>query len=327
MIPLTWGGIMYSWTSWRTLLPLIIGAVGLGMFVLYERFIAEEPVIRLSVFGTRTGIVTYFGAFVHGVLVRVTFPYAAEITDNAHTTSQLWSILYYEPLYYQAIKNLSPTMSGVATFPQTFTVVPGSIVCGLIVTKTGAYRWSLWLGWIITTLGVGILYLLDVQTSTVQWIFINIVNGVGLGTLFTGLSYAIQASSKQADIAFAVALFSFFRNFGQAVGVAVGGVVFQNELKKRLLTYPLLAPLAEEYSQNAAGLVHIIQEMSNDLPQKAMLLHAYADGLKLVWAVMCGISGVALIASLFTEHYSVDVVLETEQGLRADMNENALEKE
>lgn len=168
----------------------------------------------------------------------------------------------------------------------------------------------------ITTIGVGLMTLLDVHTSTIQWVVINLVNGVGLGLLFTGLTFAIQASCNQADVAFAVSLFSFFRTFGQCIGVAIGGVVFQNELRKKLLTYPLLAPLADEYSRNAAGLVQIIKAMPQDLPQKAQLIQAYASGLKLVWATMCAFSGFALLASLLTRHYSLDVAHETQQGLK-----------
>lgn len=69
IIPLTWGGVMYPWSSWRTLVPLTVGVCGLISFVLYEKFCATEPVIRLSVFGSRTGVVTYIGTFVHGILV------------------------------------------------------------------------------------------------------------------------------------------------------------------------------------------------------------------------------------------------------------------
>lgn len=69
IIPLTWGGVIYPWSSSRTLVPLIVGACGLISFVLYEKFFAKEPVIRLSVFGNRTGVVTYLGTFVHGILV------------------------------------------------------------------------------------------------------------------------------------------------------------------------------------------------------------------------------------------------------------------
>jgi hypothetical protein len=51
---------MYAWTSWRTLVPLIIGAVGLVGFVFWEIYGAREPLIRLSIFGNRTASISYF---------------------------------------------------------------------------------------------------------------------------------------------------------------------------------------------------------------------------------------------------------------------------
>lgn len=36
LISLTYGGTRYAWSSWRVLLPLILGFVGLGVFMLYE---------------------------------------------------------------------------------------------------------------------------------------------------------------------------------------------------------------------------------------------------------------------------------------------------
>lgn len=72
IIPLTWNGVNYPWSSSRTLVPLIIGACGLISFVVYGKFCAMEPVIRLSVFGNL--IVTYLGTFVHGALVFLLTP-------------------------------------------------------------------------------------------------------------------------------------------------------------------------------------------------------------------------------------------------------------
>jgi hypothetical protein len=60
LIPITWGGVMYAWTSWRTLVPLIIGGVGLVGFVFWEIYGAPEPLIRLSIFGNRTASISYF---------------------------------------------------------------------------------------------------------------------------------------------------------------------------------------------------------------------------------------------------------------------------
>lgn len=69
LLPLTWGGIQYPWSSWRTLVPLIVGAAGLVGFGFYERYVAVEPMIRLSVFRNRTVILGFFGTLMHGIIV------------------------------------------------------------------------------------------------------------------------------------------------------------------------------------------------------------------------------------------------------------------
>ncbi|KAI9714214.1 MAG: hypothetical protein M1812_006435 [Candelaria pacifica] len=305
LIPVTWGGVMYPWSHWRTLVPLLISAAGLVGFVFYEAYVATEPLIRLSVFNNRTAAVTYFGTFIHGIV--------------------LWSILYYEPLYYEAVKDLSPIVTGVALFPETFTVAPASIVVGLLVTKTGRYRWAIWTGWALTIAGAGLLHLLDVNTTTPQWIFLNLVVGLGTGMLFASMAFAIQASASPVDIAFAVAMFSFFRAFGQSVGVAIGGVVFQNALEKKLTSNTLLASTAHQYSSDASGLVQIIESMEHGATRDA-LIQSYADALKTVWIVMTALAAVAGLASLLTRGLNLDKALETEQGFKSEIKTQDEEK-
>ncbi|KAL8862778.1 MAG: hypothetical protein Q9178_000720 [Gyalolechia marmorata] len=293
LIPITWGGVSYSWSSWHTLVPLCLGIAGLIAFVTYEEIVAAEPLIRLVIFKNRTAAVSYSATVIHGMV--------------------LWSLLYYMPLYYEAVKGFSPILSGVALFPQTFTVAPAAVVVGILITVTGRYRWAIWAGWVLTVLGTGLLYLLDVQTSTVAWIFLNLVGGLGMGMLFPSMAFAIQASQTNEDLAFAIAMFSFFRAFGQAIGVAVGGTVFQNQMKSELLAYPALAPKADEYSKDASSLVQIIKSMQDDVMKKN-LQHAYADSLKVVWATMCGLAAVGLILSLGTKGLDMNRPLETDQG-------------
>ena len=276
-------------------MPLFVGAFGLTAFVLFEEYIAVEPLIPLSVFKNRTAAVSYTGTVIHGMI--------------------LWSMLYYLPLYYEAVKGETPILAGVSLFPETFTVAPAAVVTGLIVSKTGRYRWATWSGWALTTIGTGLLYLLDVNTSTVAWVFLNLVSGVGMGMLFTCMAQAIQASAANRDLAFAVAMFCFFRAFGQAIGVAVGGTVFQNQIKHKLLTFPALAPMADAYSKDASSLVQIIKAMpaGND---KMDLRQSYADALKIVWLTMCGLSAAAAVLSLGTQGLDLNRPLETEQGFK-----------
>lgn len=95
------------------------------------------------------------------------------------------------------------------------------MVVGVVSSKTGRYRWSLYLGFAITTLGMGVLYVLDVGTTVVEWVFLLLVGGIGIGLLFPGMNLSIQASVPSKDIAIAAGLFTFFRAAGQSVGVAV----------------------------------------------------------------------------------------------------------
>lgn len=295
LIPLTWGGVLYSWSSWRTLVPLIIGVVGLATFDFYEYRFASDPIIPPAIFQNRTATVSFIETILQGLI--------------------LWCALYYLPLYYEAVKGYSPILAGVALFPQSFTVAPSAMVVGILVTITGHYRWAIWLGWALSTLGMGLLCYIQVDTSVPAWIFLNLVGGLGLGVLFPSLGFAIQASAAPENLAIAVGMFSFFRALGQAIGVAIGGVVFQNQMYKNLLSYPALAPMAEAYSRDAAGLVQIIQAMP-DGPQKLNLREAYTDSLRIVWAVCCAISGVALLMSLLTKSYDLSTGLTTTQGLR-----------
>jgi hypothetical protein len=294
LIPVTWGGVQYSWKSYQTLVPLLVSGSGLILFWLWEEFVAAEPLIRPATLKNRTAAATYFGIFVQGLI--------------------LWCVVYYEPLYFQGVKGYTMIASGVAAFPQTFTVAPAAVIVGFIVAKVGKYRWAIWLGWALTTFGIGLMILLDVRTSIPAWIFLNLVGGIGLGILYPALAYGVQASSTDENMAYAVTLSGFFRSFGQTIGVAIGGSIFQNQLKKKLLAYPLLAPLADHYSKNANSMVGVIKAMPSDSLIKAQLIQAYADALKIVWVVCCAFAAIAFVASFWTEELDLNRALVTEQG-------------
>ena len=293
LIPVTWGGVQYAWDSWRTLVPLLVSAAGLIAFIVYIEFFASNPLIRTSVFKTRSAAILYISTVIHGIV--------------------LWSILYYMPLYFQAVKGFGPILSGVALFPWTFTVAPASIGTGIAIAITGTYRWANRAGWVLTTLGMGLLIVLKPNTSTVAWIFLNLVGGLGTGILFPAMALAVQASVTAQDQAYAANMFSFLRAFGQTLGVAIGGVIFQNQMRKKMLTFPLLADLAGEYSRDAAGLVKIIQDMPAG-EMKEQLRESYTDALKYIWIVMLVFSAVALLGSWFVEAYDMNVANETEMG-------------
>ncbi|TQS38277.1 hypothetical protein Golomagni_01221 [Golovinomyces magnicellulatus] len=312
LIPMTWGGIMYPWSHWRTVTPLIVGLVGIVAFAYYEWLLGKkcwdrdgnvrpgnnvEPIIRFSIFNNSTMTLTYVQTVLHGII--------------------LWSLLYFLPLYYEGVKEYSLIVTGVAALPETGFVAPMAVVVGVVSAKTGHYRWAVWSGWGLTCFGAGLLVLLKPETSVPSWILLNITISVGAGMLFTAMGLAVQAAGTPEDAGHAAGFYSFARVIGQSLGVAIGGVVFQNQIYNNLLKYPLLAANASNYSQEATVLVVIIKSMKKG-PQKAQLIQAYSDALAMIWVVMCAVAGVGFLLSIFVKGYTLNQEHKTQQGYKYD---------
>ncbi|KAI7201504.1 putative MFS transporter [Hortaea werneckii] len=294
LVPLTWGGIMYPWNSWRTISPIGFGITGLIILSYHEKFVAIEPVIRTVVFRNRTTNIAYATTAMHGMT--------------------LWCLLYYQPLYFEGVRGFSPIISGVALFPATFTVAPMAIISGIIITKFGKYRFAVWGGWAITTLGCAFLCAVDTNTQLVQVLLTDLVAGIGLGGLFPALQFQLQAASDGRHMATGVAMFAFFRGLGQTLGISIGGTIFQNELSSKLSKQPIFADRAHELAKDATGLVEWMKNAPDGEPLKVMRA-AYTDSLRTVYIAIAAISFVAMVLSIFIKHYDLDRPLETDQYL------------
>jgi len=297
LLGLSWGGVLHPWGSAQTLVPIAIGVASCLGFILYEAWLAEEPLIPLSLFCNTTANVSYLIDAWHGCI--------------------LWCLLYYLPLYFEAVQGYRPIIAGVALFPETFTVAPLAIITGCMVSKTGKYRWAILAGFALTTFGVFLNLRLDISTSIPAWIFLTTVSGIGLGMLFGSMEFAVQAASSDADQAFAVATFSFFRTFGQAVGVAVGGVVFQNQMMKNLRQSQHFAPYAGELARDAAALVQLIKD-TIDPDQKMELRLVYIKSLRTIFIVLGTISFASFLLSFLIKDYDMDRALSGHQGFREE---------
>jgi hypothetical protein len=187
-------------------------------------------------------------------------------------------------------------------------------VAGIFISNFGHYRWVIWVGWSLTTLGIGILTLLDVHTSTVEWIFMVVPLGIGIGLLFPSMNYAIQAAASNENSAFAASMFPFARVLGQCFGIAIGSVLFQNALKSHISRVPEIAQHAAEYAADGVALLETIRDMPLSDPGRAGLLHAYALALQDVWRAGLVLAVVGLLTSMATKELSLDRKLEAEQG-------------
>lgn len=193
-------------------------------------------------------------------------------------------------------------------------MAPFAAIAGVAVVKTGHYRWFIIVGWALVALGSGLMQFMNANASAAVWVIIPFVTGVGMGILFPTITMAVQAAVEEKDMAFAVAMFTFVRTMGEALGVAIGGVVFQNQVKKKLLKIPQFRANAGELSRDATALVDNVRSLKNKA-EKKLLEHVFAESLKAVWILLCVCAGVCLVLSFWIQSYDLNRALETEQSL------------
>lgn len=71
LMAVTWGGVDHAWDSAATLAPLNIGIVGTVVSILWEKWGAREPFIRLAIFSNRSALAGYYCAMTQGLVVRL----------------------------------------------------------------------------------------------------------------------------------------------------------------------------------------------------------------------------------------------------------------
>ena len=139
------GGTTYPWRSTPIYILGVAGVLLIGVFVLVERR-AAEPILPLHLFKLRTFSVTSLVGFIVGFA--------------------MFGAITYLPAFFQVVRGISPTISGVYLLPLMAGLLLVSITSGQIISKTGKYRFFPIAGTALMTLGMYLLSLMGVTTPT-----------------------------------------------------------------------------------------------------------------------------------------------------------------
>ncbi|KAK7937184.1 major facilitator superfamily transporter [Apiospora aurea] len=291
LVAISWGGTQYAWDSAATLVPLILGIVGLAITVVYEHLFAKHPFLEKSLFKDTGSIVTYMAAVAQGIV--------------------LYSALYYCPFYFMAVKEYTALQAGVALLPLLFTITISGMVTGRLVTRFNNYRWPVWAGWFVGAVSPGMVMVWRRNDSAVVWVLTYIIGGLGQGAILNAQNFASQAICNPGEEGKAAAMYTFSRQVGMSLGVGIGATTFQNVMKLKLgwEGLPLsIATHAEAYMPTL-----------HNLPPGHMhdaIYDAYKFGIQIVFSVSVALSVVTLVLTvLFMKQVDMNRKLDTEHLL------------
>lgn len=299
LLALSWADIDYPWSSWRVLVPLILGLAGLFLFYAHQRSrFCLEPSIPIQLFSSGTAVCALWIAFLQSVL--------------------LYWVGYFLPIYFQAIRSSTATQSGLFVLPITAAIAPLGIITGVLIAATGKYRAYHFLGYICLTIATGLFSLLDDQSPAHEWAGFQVLFGAGSGMIFSSTLPPIQASLPESDVATATSTWAFMRSFGCIWGIAIPTTVFNarvQELLYRISDVSLRGKLANggAYAMASEGLMRSLK----DTPQlMTEVLSVYQDSLRLVWWVAIPFGGIGLLLCIPIRQLVLSEDLHTEFGLQ-----------
>ncbi|KIW10709.1 hypothetical protein PV08_11673 [Exophiala spinifera] len=135
---------------------------------------------------------------------------------------------YFLPVYFQAVRGVSPTRSGILIMPIIVVQAVIGLAAGAVTYRFGWIRPLILVGMALTSLGFGHFINLDTSKFLAFTLLIEVVAALEVGTTFQAPLIAYQSVVGAADVAVAMALFAFIRSLSTSISMVVGGIVFQN---------------------------------------------------------------------------------------------------
>jgi len=290
LLAINWGGNKKPWDSPIVIGLFIIAGALIATFIFVQAKVSKEPIIPMRLFRVRNFRVVAIISFAIGFCMFAAF--------------------IYLPLYFQLAKGDSATTSGLRMLPMLLGLIIFSMFSGGFITRTGRYRGLPVLGTAILTMGMGILSLLDMNSSFGQMVGCLIPGGVGVGLVMQTMILATQASVEVRDIATATAAVNFFRSIGGVIGVAVSGAVITNSMISQFADSSSYSDMAGQFAN--LDVSHIDSESSEGL--KDFVREAFVKSIDLVFQVCVPFAGVGWIASLFLQQIALPTFLQGRRG-------------
>ncbi|KAK7955348.1 hypothetical protein PG988_016042 [Apiospora saccharicola] len=126
-------------------------------------------------------------------------------------------LIYYLPVYFQAIDGVSPTQSGIRNLPFIVSSSIGAVVMGGVISKTGIAMPFLLVACAVATVASGMLYTLDIGSGPSKWITFQVIAGIGYGTAFQIPVTIGQGMCSPLDLPSVTAIILFFQIIGGPV--------------------------------------------------------------------------------------------------------------
>ncbi|RAH81955.1 MFS general substrate transporter [Aspergillus japonicus CBS 114.51] len=273
LLPISWAGTRYAWTSAAVLAPLLIGVSLIGAFMLVEVKVARLP-----------------------------FPQPDPLFQASKPTLTTNSPLL--PQFYQVAQGDSALRSGILILPLVLSQIITSFTSGFLVSKYGCYRINLIVGYGLWTIASGVFTTVDPATPAWKLVVYQLITGLGSGQTLQTTLVAIQAAVQRHEMAVVTGARNYLRMMGSTLAVAASAAIVNNVVRSKLtgldFDSAVIAAIVSDPTtiRSMSGLSEV---------EVTEALDAYAKGVQVTYYMMTVLAGVQfLLCVFFVKDYSLE---------------------
>ncbi|KAH7915108.1 major facilitator superfamily domain-containing protein [Hygrophoropsis aurantiaca] len=275
-----------GWNSPSTLLLVILGIIVLICGGFYEVWTTRDALFPPAAFKNPTAIIILVITFLHNV---------------AFTAGT-----FYLALYFQAVNGSTPLIAGLQMLPyslgSSLASMPVAWFIGRCQAKTGntsGQKWAITSGLLLSTLGFGLMILLNQTSSHVLQAAFPLIAGVGLGMLFHAPFQVFTRALSPSELATGTSAFFLVRFTGATIGLSVAGMTFDGQLSRNL-------PSGYQIQSSASSINWKSLSSIQPLSLRWEVLSAISVAIRTIWIVCTPCLCLAMVLAIVMKSIPIE---------------------
>ncbi|KAK5011425.1 hypothetical protein LTR28_003208 [Elasticomyces elasticus] len=280
LLALQWGGSKYEWSNARIIVLFVMFALLISVFVAVQMWKKDNATVPPRIMKNRSIAASSWFSFCIG--------------------SGFFIMLYYLPVWFQAVQGVSAVQSGIRSLPLVLGMIVLSIISGVGVSMEGHYTPWMIASSVVMAIGFGLITTLKPDTHSSAWIGYQALGGVGLGLGIQLPLMAAQTVLDMKDVPTGTSLLIFLQTLGGALFVSIGQNVFTNKLVQGLAEH---APGINPRIVLSVGATALQSAIPKEF--RAGVTLAYSNALVRAFTVATAVAAASFLGAIAVEWKSV----------------------
>jgi hypothetical protein len=196
-----------------------------------------------------------------------------------------------------------------------------AIVAGNLVAITGKYLPQHIASFSLLALSLGLFVRFDHNTPVVEWVFLQIVAGTGMGLTMNTPLVAIQAALPDTLNAAATATFGFIHTLAFIWGVTIPAVIFNADVAANIGRYNLTGATHEELTKGRAlgSTTRTFLLSITETAERDQVISLFTHAMRMTWYAAMAVATIGLPLCFGEKQIQLRTALENDEyGMAAE---------